>query len=75
MSLIEASVSNQNKIFKICSRSSSPLLTDAMASSSSQLDTSVESTMSDFGLEEQQQRRSTPPEMVIAKFLLQVSEL
>ena len=28
--------------------------------------------MSDFGLEEHQQRRSTPPEMVIAKFLLQV---
>jgi hypothetical protein len=53
-------------------RSSSPLLADAMASSSSQLDTSVDSTMSsDFGPDEQQ-RRSTPPEMVIAKFLLQV---
>ena len=45
---------------------------DLMASSSSQLDTSVDSTISDFGIDDSQHRRNTPPETVIAKFLLQV---
>jgi hypothetical protein len=44
---------------------------DLMASSSSQLDTSVDSTTSDFGIDGNQQR-NTLPETVIAKFLLQV---
>lgn len=59
-------------VFVISERCSSPNMNDVMASSSSQLDTSVESTMSMSSSEFGSDVRSTPPEMVIAKFLLQV---